>query len=110
MGVLALALCAANQTNAQQPAAFKNRADTTRRVVDTVKVTGRIDDLIGSARRASEGRVAAVDLRARPITREGELLKMVPGLMVTHARSAVVSQLGSASFIRPMVATHNVMV
>ncbi|MEP6764588.1 MAG: TonB-dependent receptor [Gemmatimonadaceae bacterium] len=45
---------------------------------------GRIDNLIGTAKSASEGRVGAVDLRARPITREGELLETVPGLIVTQ--------------------------
>ena len=52
--------------------------------VDTVKVIGRIDDLIGTAASASEGRVGAVDLRARPIMREGELLETVPGVIVTQ--------------------------
>ncbi|HYW08859.1 MAG TPA: TonB-dependent receptor, partial [Longimicrobium sp.] len=33
---------------------------------------------------ASEGRVGAADLRARPITREGELLESVPGMIVTQ--------------------------
>ena len=49
-----------------------------------VKVTGRIDDLVGIAASASEGRVGAVDLRLRPITREGEMLEAVPGLIVTQ--------------------------
>ena len=42
------------------------------------------DDLIGIAGSASEGRVGAADLRLRPITREGELLETVPGLIVTQ--------------------------
>ncbi len=52
--------------------------------VDSLVVTGRADDLIGSAFSASEGRVGAVDLRLRPITREGELLETVPGMIVTQ--------------------------
>jgi len=47
-------------------------------------VTGRSDDLIGTAASASEGRVGAVELRARPITREGEMLETVPGVIVTQ--------------------------
>lgn len=47
-------------------------------------VTGRSDDLIGVAATASEGRVGAADLRLRPITREGELLETVPGVIVTQ--------------------------
>lgn len=49
-----------------------------------VTVTGRYDDLIGTAASASEGRVGAADLRQRPITREGELLETVPGVIVTQ--------------------------
>src|SRR5262249_36360195 len=59
--------------------------DTSRRSgLDTVKVTGRIDDLRGVASTASEGRVGAADLKLRPITREGEMLETVPGMIVTQ--------------------------
>lgn len=72
-------LCA--QTVPSQPV----RSDTTRGSrLDTVKITGRIDDLIGVAGTASEGRVGAADLRSRPISREGELLETVPGVIVTQ--------------------------
>jgi hypothetical protein len=54
------------------------------RSIDTVRVIGRIDDLIGVAASASEGRVGSADLRPRPITREGELLESVPGVIVTQ--------------------------
>ena len=40
--------------------------------LEAVKVTGRIDDLVGVAASASEGHVGAAELRLRPITREGE--------------------------------------
>ncbi|MEP6832138.1 MAG: TonB-dependent receptor [Gemmatimonas sp.] len=80
-GALVIVFGAASQIGAQQ---LSSRSDSTRRIVDTVKVTGRIDNLIGSAKSASEGRIGAVDLRARPITREGELLETVPGLIVTQ--------------------------
>jgi hypothetical protein len=53
-------------------------------VLDTLRVTGRFDNLIGIAATASQGRVGAVDLRSRPITREGELLETVPGMIVTQ--------------------------
>ena len=52
--------------------------------MDTVKIIGRIDDLIGVAGSASEGHVGSADLRPRPITREGELLESVPGVIVTQ--------------------------
>ncbi len=61
------------------------RRDTVRvRVLAPVTVTGRIDDLIGTAGSASEGHVGAAELRARPVTREGELLETVPGMIVTQ--------------------------
>ena len=52
--------------------------------LETVKVRGRIDNLIGIAGSASEGRVGAVDLRLRPITREAEMLEAIPGVIVTQ--------------------------
>lgn len=52
--------------------------------IDPIYVTGRIDDLIGIAGSASEGHVGAADLRSRPISREGELLETVPGVVVTQ--------------------------
>jgi TonB dependent receptor/TonB-dependent Receptor Plug Domain len=52
--------------------------------LDSLVVTGRYDDLIGIAASASEGRIGSADLRLRPITREGELLETVPGLIVTQ--------------------------
>lgn len=74
----------ASQLRAQETGA-RAGGDTTRvQVLDTLTVTGRYDDLIGIAATASEGRVGAVDLRLRPITREGELLETVPGMIVTQ--------------------------
>ena len=52
--------------------------------VAEVVVTGRADELIGEASSASEGRVDAADLADRPILRRGELLEVVPGLVVTQ--------------------------
>ncbi len=49
-----------------------------------ITVVGRADDLIGIAHTASEGHVGAVDLRLRPLMREGELLETVPGVIVTQ--------------------------
>ena len=61
------------------------RADSGRsRVLDTVRVTGRVANLIGTARSASEGHVGTIELRARPLAREGELLETVPGVIVTQ--------------------------
>jgi hypothetical protein len=65
---------------AQQP----RREDGTVIEIDSVLVQGRLDDLAGIASSASQGRVGAVDLRSRPIAREGELLETVPGMIVTQ--------------------------
>lgn len=52
--------------------------------LDPVFVRGRIDDLSGIARSASEGRVGQQDLQNRPLSREGEILESVPGLILTQ--------------------------
>ena len=78
-------VCPIRVGNAQDTLPRALRRDTTRvRTLETVKVTGRIENLIGTAITASESRVGAVDLRARPITREGELLESVRGMIVTQ--------------------------
>src|SRR5262245_65618039 len=82
MAVFLVALCTFVACVASAQGTFAPR-DSARRL-DSVKVTGRIDDLIGIAGSASEGRVGARELRARPLTREGELLETVPGLIVTQ--------------------------
>ena len=82
----ALAIAGVQTGHAQAVPAEQARRDTLPIPVfmDTISVTGRINDLIGIASTASEGFVGAVDLRSRPITREGELLETVPGVIVTQ--------------------------
>jgi TonB dependent receptor/TonB-dependent Receptor Plug Domain len=61
------------------------RSDSVRAsVLDTVRISGRTANLIRTARTASEGHVGTVELRARPLSREGELLETVPGVIVTQ--------------------------
>ena len=61
------------------------RSDSTRSTsLDTVRVIGRVANLIGTARSASEGHVGTVELRSRPLSREGEMLETVPGVIVTQ--------------------------
>ncbi|MEX2570724.1 MAG: TonB-dependent receptor [Gemmatimonadota bacterium] len=81
-GLLATNPCA---LEAQERPAQQAEPDSITAIsIDTVRVGGRIDDLIGIAATASQGRVGSADLHARPITREGELLETVPGLIVTQ--------------------------
>ncbi|HEY4129352.1 MAG TPA: TonB-dependent receptor plug domain-containing protein, partial [Gemmatimonadaceae bacterium] len=75
-------LCSPWVLTAQNPPA---KADSSKvHALAPVTVSGRIDDLVGVAGSASEGRVGARDLQTRPLTREGELLESVPGLIVTQ--------------------------
>ncbi|HTO73652.1 MAG TPA: TonB-dependent receptor [Gemmatimonadales bacterium] len=81
--IVALGLAAASRPAHAQADSARN--DTTHAVtLPGITVTGRADDLIGSASSASEGSVGAADLRSRPIAREGELLETVPGMIVTQ--------------------------
>ena len=61
--------------------------------LETLTVYGRAGDLLGEAATASEGQVGAAELDARPILRRGELLEVVPGLVVTqHSGSGKANQ------------------
>ena len=60
---------------------------------DRIIVAGRADDLTGVATTASQGSVGAEDLRQRPFLRRGELLEVVPGLIITqHSGEAKANQ------------------
>ena len=78
-------MLAAMPATGQAPAGRATRSDSTRSAsLDTVRVTGRVANLIGTARSASEGHVGTIELRARPLSREGEMLETVPGVIVTQ--------------------------
>jgi hypothetical protein len=62
--------------------------------LEPITVEGRIDDLTGLATSASVGFVGAQDLRVRPIARVGELLEVVPGMILTqHSGSGKSNQM-----------------
>src|SRR5262245_27031560 len=85
LAVVIAAVLVANDVAAQSDTGHVSPTDSTRaRAISAVRVLGRIDDLTGIASTASQGRVGSSDLRLRPITREGELLETVPGLIVTQ--------------------------
>jgi len=52
--------------------------------LDEIVVRGRADDLLRIATSASEGSVGHRELEARPLSRRGELLEVVPGMVVTQ--------------------------
>ncbi len=49
-----------------------------------VVVQGRASDLVGTAASASQGVVGAGELDARPFLRRGELLEVIPGVVITQ--------------------------
>ena len=51
--------------------------------LEEIVVTAQRIGLIGESRAASEGIVTSVQLQGRPILRPGEVLEVVPGLVVT---------------------------
>jgi hypothetical protein len=53
-----------------------------------VLVQGRSDSLIGIAETASQGTIGAVQLEQRPLSRPGEVLETVPGLIATQHSGA----------------------
>ena len=52
--------------------------------LEEIVVTAQRIGLIGESRAASEGMVTSVQLQGRPILRPGEVLEVVPGLVVTQ--------------------------
>jgi outer membrane cobalamin receptor len=99
---MALALLALPASARQQ--AEQNRQDTIR-IYDLAPLTvvGRADDLIGTAATASQGYVGARDLSRRPLSREGELLETVPGMILTqHSGSGKSNQM----FVRGLNLDH----
>ncbi len=52
--------------------------------LEEIVVTARRVGLIGESRAASEGVVLAIQLEGRPVLRPGEVLEVVPGLIVTQ--------------------------
>jgi hypothetical protein len=70
--------------DAQDSAVVRPPRDSTPRILQPLTVIGRADDLVGVAATASQGHVGAVDLRTRPLAREGEILETVPGFIATQ--------------------------
>jgi hypothetical protein len=92
-GLAVLLLCLCNSALAQEPDAARGEAEdrgdpaadsTVIYSLAPIRVEGRRDDLAGVATTASQGYVGYRDLRARPLSREGELLETVPGLIMTQ--------------------------
>ena len=52
--------------------------------LETVEVEGRRVNLLGSAISASEGLIGQAEIALRPLLRTGEVLELVPGMVVTQ--------------------------
>ncbi len=60
------------------------RASRRRARLEEIDVTAQRIGLVGESRAASEGIVLAIQLEGRPVLRPGEVLEVVPGLIVTQ--------------------------
>ena len=86
--VLACAIC--NAASGQQASSASPGATATNALtrLPEVLVQGREDSLIGVADSASQGTVGAKQLERRTLSRPGEVLETVPGLIVTQHSGA----------------------
>ena len=66
------------------PTTQRQQSAGTPQTLEPVVVTGRADDLTGIAESASEGRVGQAQFEIRPFLRPGEVLEVVPGVIVTQ--------------------------
>jgi hypothetical protein len=71
LSVLTVAVSAQTETSAPQE-------------LEPLVVTGKAEDLIGIANTASEGEANSEELLDRPYLRRGELLEVVPGVVITQ--------------------------
>jgi TonB dependent receptor/TonB-dependent Receptor Plug Domain len=89
-------LCAGFSLTTLTAVAVLAQAETTAEAVvglEPVVVTGRALALLTQASTSSEGQVSASELALRPFLRRGELLEVVPGLVVTqHSGSGKANQ------------------
>lgn len=65
------------------PAAAQEEREAAKGV-DTIVVWGRATELIGKAQASSEGTVGYADFETRPISRAGELVEVIPGVIATQ--------------------------
>ena len=92
LGWLLLPVLALTQPSAQQPQPVVSPRSANGS--DEIVVVGRWDNPFGHTSSASQGVVGAAELDARPRLRTGEILEVVPGLIVTqHSGSGKSNQM-----------------
>jgi TonB-dependent receptor-like protein len=87
VGVAVAGISAPRALLAQQPAGTQAQRvadEAADEAADEVVVLGRWDDPLGYSISASQGVVGAAELELRPRLRTGEILEVVPGLIVTQ--------------------------
>ena len=88
---LACAICSAAQAQSHEtnsiPAAANAGTNQNIRLPE-VLVQGREDSLVGVAESASQGTIGAVQLERRTLSRPGEVLETVPGVIITQHSGA----------------------
>ena len=68
-------------------------AQTANGSLETVVVTGRAEDLTGTAASANQGVASAADVALRPLLRPGEVVEEIPGVIITqHSGSGKANQ------------------
>ncbi len=70
------------------PSFAQTNAPSVPERLDEVVIEGRDESLIGIAESASQGTVGAEQLEIRPLSRPGEVLETVPGLILTQHSGA----------------------
>lgn len=95
IGVGALAVAGVLLVPAHATAQTSSRSDSVVvYTLEPITVEGRVDDLTGLATSSSVGFVGSRDLRIRPLARVGELLEVVPGMILTqHSGSGKSNQM-----------------
>jgi hypothetical protein len=92
IGVLATSPNASAAHDPKRGATASSKGEDVERLPEVV-IEDERDNMVGIADAASQGRIDGEDLRARPLSRTGEVLESVPGVIVTqHAGGGKANQ------------------
>lgn len=70
------------------PDGDKPQGNTKREYVEDIQVRGHYENAVGSSDAASAGKITRQLIEDRPILRPGELLELIPGLIITQHSGA----------------------
>ncbi len=86
LAIAVLAPCLAQAQDA--PAPGKERAEGGSGYVEEIEVEGHYESAVGSSEASSAGKISRQLVEDRPILRPGEVLELVPGLIITQHSGA----------------------